>query len=342
MSRCDWKRSSKYYWVKTKRVHRRWDSALVALCYTLLFIFFVAIPLSYLVVIGNAKQYPTKPDYHEPAETYSIELDVLTGICGESELPPEIKNEYCDRAYEYVKNKATFSDLAAQQIMASATTGLLWASWVALIAGFFTVGLLVVTFSVTRSMLHEANRTAAAAEEALKESRSATAAANRTADAAEAAEAPYLDIKITAENIDGTIDINFVITNHGKTPAIGVFRNHHLFFMSMRHAREGWGEFDDAGVIAAGRSSETIYPETDFTIRNMIDSDPDDLDIMLGVEVSYKTVFDNKTVLTTQKVVSIYPDEIDDKTTESNLKLLTMDSGWSFSDLQEYAGTYRI
>ena len=178
------------------------------------------IGLAVIAINYNERQYDVAD--------YTNSIDIISPIihsydCSSQEKATDKKS--CEDNQKLVMEWATsLHDLAAQNVMARATRGLLLVTASQGIATFLTLGLLIWTIRQTYLILEQSVATTTAAERTLTETGDATSATVRAAEAAENAERPYLDIELVCEFTDelpenSSFTITPKITNYGKTPA---------------------------------------------------------------------------------------------------------------------------
>ncbi len=199
--------------------------------------------VGYSIVVKNYEHKSHEANGYVDSDQYGTLLLRVDSLCSVGEVKSEQREKDCKQTREQIEALAGVADLRAQQTMAHATRGILFAAWFQYMVSVAALALVAVTLYATWRMLgqaantafsahktlEQATRAADAADKTLAQAAETTEAANKAANAAERAERPFLFSRLDAvlrgeesdihdsHTADSTIRVS--LENHGKTPA---------------------------------------------------------------------------------------------------------------------------
>ena len=145
----------------------KWEDGL-ALAFASSFAIIIFVYYAFSVLIGGYEHQSHNPnEYIDSGEHRKVMLGYFDTCAAHKIYTPE-KEGYCKDTKKEILALMGVSDLAAQQTMATATRGVLYASWFQIVVGALTVLLVGVTLMFTRNMLEQTSETLRASQDALR------------------------------------------------------------------------------------------------------------------------------------------------------------------------------
>jgi len=167
--------------------------------------------VAYEVIVDQYERESHKDSSYVSSDIYRSALLKVDNLCGLSGEEGSANPEKCKEAIKLVSSLATFSDLRAQQTMATATRGILVATLFQIVVGIGTLALLLITVLQSREA-----------------ARAATKILSQTEKTSALELKPYVQIAFDGIRFDHRPhdgpdnEIFFIlairVTNYGKTP----------------------------------------------------------------------------------------------------------------------------